>query len=345
MVKNFQDSITEKDEIPAFDKSGLEKFLLDGYDPELGWSRKPFTSGFEEGRYGTTMFRINEKGARFNPNYGSLQSKIFIYGDSFAMSRQVNDDETIAHYLSKLTQTNVLNFGVGNYGLDQSLLKMRRERFINKTEIVIQAFVPEQILRVMSYWKHYLEYGNHFGFKPRFEFEDDRLKLISNIMDSKEKFNHLNELLPEIKKHDYWYENKFKKDFGVKYDFDQRMQSNLDLRIKSYQDEECLKTLIGVVELFKEDAVKEGFKPVVAILPYKNDVLFTKDSSNHYYNNFIEVCKNKLMTIDLMPFLLNLDDIGFYFSDDTRYGGHYSRHGNKVVAEIIFNQLKKEEVI
>ena len=81
MTKKFQTNITEKDELPELDKFGLEKFLLDGYDPELGWVRKPFTSGFEQGKYGTTMFRINEKGARFNLDYERLPIKISIYGN------------------------------------------------------------------------------------------------------------------------------------------------------------------------------------------------------------------------------------------------------------------------
>jgi len=340
MVKDFQNSISERDELPTFDKLGLEKFLLDGYDYELGWSRKPFTSGFEQGKYGTVLYRINEKGARFNPGYEDSDSMISVYGDSFAMSRQVNDGETIAHHLSKLTKSNILNFGVGNYGIDQALLRMNREYPKNKTEIVILSFVPEQILRVVSYWKHYLEYGNHFGFKPRFEFDDGKLKLIPNIMDSKEKFGDLENLLPEIKRHDYWYERKFKKDFGVVYDFDQRMASNLAWRIKSYDDKECYRVLLSLMDLFKNESSKKQFKPVVVVLPYKNDILAVKKANKHFYENFIEECSSKLTTLDLMGTFLKLSNLDLYFSDSTNYGGHYSKHGNELVAKIVFDNLK-----
>ena len=33
--------------------------------------------------------------------------------------------------------------------------------------------MPETILRVHSFWKHYLEYGNTLAFKPRFEIIND----------------------------------------------------------------------------------------------------------------------------------------------------------------------------
>ena len=347
MPQQFQTSITEKDEYPVFDKLGLEKFLLDGYDSELCWCRKPFTSGFEQGKYGSTIYRINEKRARFNPSYENLPTKISIYGDSFALSRQVNDDETIAHYLSELTQTNILNFGVGNYGIDQALLRMRREYANNRTNIVIQAFVPEQILRVVSYWKHYSEYGNHFGFKPRFKLQDNQLILIPNIMNSKERFNQLIDLLPEIKKYDYWYERRFKKDFNKEYNFDQMMESNLKWRIKSYQDEECFKTLFGLIGLFKEYSQEQGFKPIVVVLPYKNDVLYIKENNSNksYYSKFIEWSNKILLTLDLMPNLIELHELDYYYSDNTRYGGHYSKHGNEFVANLIHKKLKDEGII
>ena len=67
-----------------------------------------------------------------------------------------------------MTQTNVLNFGVGNYGMDQAYLRLKREYDKNRTEIVILAVVPETIVRVLNVYKHYYEYGNTFGFKPRF---------------------------------------------------------------------------------------------------------------------------------------------------------------------------------
>ena len=78
----------------------------------------------------------------------------------------------------------MLNFSVGNYGVDQSLLRLKREYAKNKTKIVILAVVPETISRIQSMWKHYSEYGNTFGFKPRFVIVDDKLTLLKNPIDS-----------------------------------------------------------------------------------------------------------------------------------------------------------------
>ena len=55
--------------------------------------------------------------------------------------------------------------------------------------------MPETILRVHSFWKHYLEYGNTLAFKPRFEIINDDVKLIKNpVVSNKDYQNYINHL-------------------------------------------------------------------------------------------------------------------------------------------------------
>ena len=49
--------------------------------------------------------------------------KYLIFGDSFAFCRYVNDNETWEYFLENLIQMNVRNYGVGNFGVDQAILK------------------------------------------------------------------------------------------------------------------------------------------------------------------------------------------------------------------------------
>ena len=202
--KKFQWLIISKDTTPKLSAEGLSKFIPHGYDPELGWIRKPNTSHNERGSAGITRWSINSNGSRTNPDFEQKKSKISCYGDSFTFSRQVNDNETWEHYLSQLQQTNVLNFGVGNYGIDQSLLRLKREYARNPTEIVILGVVPDTISRIVSIWKHYYEYGNTFAFKPRFVLKDGKLHFIKNPIDHKSKFYKYETFLPEIRKYDFF---------------------------------------------------------------------------------------------------------------------------------------------
>tara|TARA_Y100001949_G_scaffold164683_1_gene159768 strand:- start:5863 stop:7104 length:1242 start_codon:yes stop_codon:yes gene_type:complete len=377
--QDFQWLIVEKDKIPILDKHGLSKFISHGFDPELGWVRKPNTSHDETGKFGKTNWTINQFCARTNPNFDNLESNTSCYGDSFTFSRQVNDDETWVHYLSEFTNSNVINFGVGNYGVDQALLRLKREFPKYPTKIVIMGVVPETICRIVSVWKHYYEYGNTFGFKPRFILKNNSLNLIENIIDGKDKFEKYQNYLEDINRYDFFYKNKFLKEkisfpycitilknlrrnFGIinwvqkinqrkKNNFDCTdiewntmkiiMKINLDWRVKLFQDNETCELLKQILVEYANYGKKQNFKPVFIFLPQKDDILFIKKNFN-FYHNFVNELKKieNLFCIDITKDMINIKEIDRMFSDNNEYGGHYSKDGNQKVAELIFNELK-----
>lgn len=393
--KRFQWLITPKDEMPEIKKEYIDKFIKHGYDPELGWVRKPNTCKLEHGRYivvernpvkgigvGETIYHINERGARLNPLHSGLPQAISCYGDSFAFCRQVNDDETWEWYLSELTNANVLNFGVGNYGIDQALLRMKREYQKNRTKIVIMGVVPSTIVRILSVWKHYHEFGNIFGFTPRFKIENGKLVLIKNIIDSKEKFYHLNEYIDELRINDYFYGTKFKKEMikipylisilanprrniplitlvglsaifeklGIKSQkindlpMDLLMRINLKLRYRLFKNREAVRLLKEIINEFIRYSKEQGFLPVLLWMPQKDDVLFVKNKE-FYYSEFIKEVSKNILTIDLTNNLLKVTNLDEPYSYDNVYGGHFSKLGNKFIGKIVYDTLKEKKLL
>ncbi len=223
----FQWMITSgRDKCPKIDPQEIKaKYFGEkgGFDTELGWVRKPNTSGkdrifceLKEGEWGyrESTWNINSRGARRNPGYEHLDDKVLsLYGDSFTFARQVNDNETWENVLSQGANINALNFGVGNYGLDQALLRLEREFPKNPTKVVVIGTVADTICRVLSVWKQFYEYGNIWAFKPRFELDKQgQLKQIKNPIDSPEKFTELPRYMGEIRNHDFFARFKFDKD-------------------------------------------------------------------------------------------------------------------------------------
>lgn len=377
--KYFQWLITSKDEVPKLSKESLEKFISHGYDPELGWVRKPNTFGIEKSKQGSTKWTINSKGARINPGLENMKSKISCYGDSFTICRQVNDNETWEHHLSKLRNDNVQNFGVGNYGIDQSLLRLKREYPKNETDIVILAVVPDTICRIMSYWKHYYEYGNTFAFKPKFVLNKDKLQLLQNKIDKESKFYNYQKYLDEIKKEDFFYKQKFRKEilhfpyvftilknfrrnFSIMYWitkiqlmkklhkdttdiewFPMRiiMRINLKWRIKLFKNEYALTLLHSILKEFVSYANEQKFNPIFIFLLQKDDILFIQ-KNYHFYEGFLQRLKNidGLMFIDITKHFLKISNLDDLYSDDNEYGGHLTNKGNQTVASIIHDTLK-----
>ena len=53
---------------------------------------------------------------------------------------------------------------------------------------------------------------------------------------------------------------------------------------------------------------------------------------------FVNLLKSKIETIDISDFIDKKKLDKYYMSD--KYGGHFSKYGNKIVSEIIKNNLK-----
>jgi len=379
----FQWLITEEDEFPILDKNGLEKFFRDGFDPELGWVRKPDTMHQEKGKYGKTEYHIGPDGCRFNPN-SQLNTNISIgcFGDSFCFCRQVNDDETWQCYLEKSTACSVKNFGVGNYGADQAVIRMNRELTKNKFDICILAVVPSTIVRILCVWKHYNEFGNTFGFKPRFDCIDNKTIIIPNIIDSEEKFFRYRDFIEDIRKYDYFYESKFRNEMlrfpfifsilrnskrniplllalilrktfssiGIassyleKYPMEKIMSVNLDLRTGLFSNDYAVSIFEAIIKEFKRLSSEYSFKPVFLLMPQKDDIIFMR-KNGFYYADCLTRIRKIVDAFDLGEKLIDAQNLDDLFSDDSVYGGHLSRHGNELAADFICAKLREKKII
>lgn len=380
--KDFQWLITAEDEVPIFPSDLLKRFFDNSFDPELGWVTKANTQvqerggtvGEQSGQYKKSTYHINGQGCRMNPGYEDCTAIISTYGDSFVFSRQVEDDETWQHFLSRLSHSNVLNFGAGNYGFDQALLRLKREYERNPTPVVIIGVVPETIVRILSVWKHYSEYGNILAFKPRFEINNGGLTVIRNVIDSQDKFGSFREYLPHLQEHDYFYKNKFRRDIlrfpylfsimrncrrnvplitsltvrkilpamgiedpGRNRPWKMVLERNFTIVRNLYRSPCAVDLFLKILEDFAVWGRKKGFHPVFLLMPYLHDLLYIKEQEC-YYAKFVTQAREILQTIDLTEPLLNMDSLDTIYAHDF-YGGHLSRAGNEFIARIIADHL------
>lgn len=353
---------------PPITEEMVERFYEHGYDPELGWTRKANTAKKDLGKY---AYCIDARGSRCNPGHEDLTLMFSTYGDSYTFCREVEDHETWQWFLAEETHTNVLNFGVGNYGLDQTLLRLRREWPSNRTPVVIIGIVPQSIGRNLSVWKHYNEFGNLLAFKPRFLVDGGRLRLVPNPVDTREKYFQLASLLPSIQATDYFYARRFKTE-AFRFPFLASMIVNwravtlilakaarramkrvpfleehlsrliaerLDTfgvrqTVALFRDPDAMDLLEGLAREVAEYARMQGFVPVLALLPMKDDWLYMK-RHGHFYEAGLERLRRHLMVVDAAPRLLNVASPRALYRD-----WHYSPGGNRIVASVIAEAVK-----
>jgi len=373
--KEFQWLITEADDTPIFDKTAFDKFMLASFDKELGWTKKPNTDGLERGKFGDIEFHIDGNGSRHNPI--GLETSIVTFGDSYTFCRQVEDCQTWQVYLSKILDDKVLNFGIGNYGVDQALLSYQRQILPEDTKVVILGFVPETICRIQSSWKHYLEFGNTFAFKPRFTIEGGQLKLHNNLLTGAEDFYRLNKIILKAQKNDAFYKNKFKRlQFRFPYllrylsnfkrstnllyllikrkffnllkksnsaienaPFSKIMHENIMVSHNMYSDKNACDLLEAILLKFCDLAHERGHLPLIVVMPQLIDMEIFKESQINPYQSFFSRINEKERVLDMTQYL-NTDNLSQFYTDDV-YGGHFSDMGNRLVADKVSEHLRK----
>lgn len=382
--QRFQWLVTERDELPHFDAEALEKFFDYSFDPHLGWVRKANSSGIEKGKAGNIEFHINAAGARassFDTNAANdaPPAEMAVFGDSYAFCRQVADDQSWEAQLAKHKGIGVLNFGVGNYGVDQAVLRYESTVLPDTVRFAVMCFVPETICRVQSYWKHYLEFGNTFAFKPRFVLgPQGTLELLDNPIRSAADFATLAEKLPVIQKNDGFYEEKFRSfQFRFPYTlsllrhplqhgmliaavalrglfrtlhiswpliddmpFTLVMKNNIRDAHRQYQDRASTALLDAILMRFAEQARLRNQTPLVVVIPQFFDTrLNTKTAPP--YRQFFNQLATKLPVIDLTEHFIATHSANTYIND--QFGGHLSVEGNRLVSERVSIWLEQQK--
>jgi hypothetical protein len=374
--RSFPWLITERDELPSFDPEALKKFIDNSFDADLGWVRKANSCGIEKGQNGPITYNIDSIGSRVSSLEKKLVPRIAAFGDSYAFCRQVEDDETWEAVLSRQEGVGVLNYGVGNYGLDQSLLRYESAILPSTVKVVIMCFVPETICRIQSYWKHYLEFGNTFAFKPRFILDSKgQIVVLENLIRSAKDFSAVHEKIPEIQKADSFYIKKFRsqqfrfpytlslirnpvkhsvlilsiairaifRTLGISgqhienFPFTVVMKRNILDAYDLYRDNNSIKLLNAILTRFNDETQRRGHIPLVVVIPQLLDLKLNKNK-HPPYEDYYNKLAHYFSVLNLTEKFSNMKFENLYIND--QYGGHLSAKGNQLVAHEILNWLK-----
>jgi len=383
LKSDFQWIVTKKDEFPFKSKFEFNKFFKYSFDKKTGWDRKKNTSGFEILNGRKTYFNITKNGFRNTP-LKNKKSLISVFGDSYAFCRYVNDNKTWEAALEKKIRSCVKNFGVGNFGLDQSFLKYKKIKSTKSTKLIIFAFVPETIVRINSYWKHYNEFGNKFGFKPFFKLQGNQLVLKENVLNKNIKIKTLKQKIFKIKKDDFFYKSKFKnymfkfpytvsylrffrrntiifsnmltfkifKIFNLKSykkfyskSYNKIMRDNIYQANEMYFDKYFSVHLKKMMIEINRSVKNKNKKCIFLILPQYHDIILIKTKTKNYQTFYNKLySKSQLNILDTTKYFLIEKNLRELYLEDN-YGGHLSEKGNEFIARQLYKYIKLNKLL
>lgn len=155
------------DELPEESIRGYARYF---YNRELGWSYPPSSVRTSPNSLKEPWtITMDAEGSRAMPPVPGPKDQIAIYGDSFAASEEVSDNETFQYYLSLLIGAPIKGYGTGAYGPDQALYRLERDlKAGHRYKIVIFGIHTENIKNVMSAYRIFQNRndGHVLGFKP-----------------------------------------------------------------------------------------------------------------------------------------------------------------------------------
>ena len=355
--------ITNQDEYPKFEREKIKIFLNKSFHKYLGWNWKPkikhqeiISSKINKIHFGIFGERLEKK----------IKKNIFYdfasFGDSFVFCRYVKNHETWQSYLAKKNSFKGLNLGVGNYGLDQIYLKYKITKIPKRIKKIYIGFVPETLSRCLCSWKHYHEFNNIYGFKPKFIKHKGKLKFIKNPIDKDlNSFVQIKKIIKELKKREFFYLEKFKRfKLGFPYFFTILKNPSYNFKLFFFSilkitkinenkihdfiiKENCIKNdfyfkkkkyyqiIESLMNKIKNLSKKRGHEVTFLIFPQKYDLDF--EEKNYY--KFFSSLKKSFDIIDFTEIFMNsnknLDKIYL----PSKYGAHLTKYGNQIVAETI----------
>jgi len=338
--------------------AGKTTYLL--HSPALGWTIKP------KG-YWHDLYRANAQGIRADREYQSLPRKgvvrIATFGDSFTHGEEVKNEDTWQEQLSKrCPQLEVINFGVGGYGLDQSFLRYKTEGKTYHPHIVLIGFMQENINRTVNVFRPFYTDGIPLS-KPRFILKNDNLTLLPNPLKDlsacKELLNNPAPLLVQFGENDFHYKVKAKAsvlNFSPSLRIIKLIYQKLYDRSLIYSDCAIYKNeylnskaeaFVITIKLFDEfytEAQRNNSFPIIVLFPCREDIKRYFKYKTKVYTPLIDYFVSQhYRFIDL------LDAFEKYAQTvplkDLFVQDHYSPLGNSIVAKGLFDYLSENSLI
>jgi len=326
------------------------------FDSDLGWDNVPKINGMHHGCKGKPwFFSFDEDTGRKTPTKTSNEdAQISLYGGSFTLGAEVNDNQTWQYYLEQLSGENVKNYGVGGYGTDQALFKLERnlKRGLKTPVIVIGIYSAAMPRLMTTYRPFYAPYGGlEMGFKPMLQktAEGNYDWLPSALTDITED-EDIRIAFDKAAEDDYYYaQNKEKPHMGFPYIlttlrvtkymfFDYEKERNLWVAGHEASDK-----MDEIIKRFVALSKSEEFSPVVVFMPQDPELDGYEKGEPPFYATYLErlrerYSENDLLLIDILDEKLNPKEFALR-------GCHPSDYGHQIIATAVHRELQTKNLI
>ena len=318
------------------------------YDSYLGYTYRPSyaDTGTKQIHNGKSI-RVDDIAKEFSSYPASHTLRIAIFGDSFSHADEVAYADSWGNQLEiKLNSlginTEVLNFGVGGYGMDQAYLRYLHQGIEFNPDIVIFGFQIENALRNLYLFRYFYKQGRSgiLWSKPRFVFENGELILVN------QPTPRLDELADIFNDFPNWMYSQFER-FHHADDYGDPLWHHLTfvkLLIEVYRrykisllsdapNGEAYVLALRIIEAFAQSANQNNSKFVILHLPPGNHLSRYPETGQFQYEELLSHLESNYMVV--RPEKRMIDGVSNGKTDMLFGGAHYSEYGNRIVGTVV----------
>lgn len=320
------------------DKAG-ERLTYLVYDDRLGWtvgSNRRSANGL----YYSSSEGMRASGEGISFAEPTRQTRIALVGDSFTFGEDVAYEDTWGFLLEKALgeEFQVLNFGVGSYGLDQAFLRYREDVRAWNPKIVILSLISADVRRTMSVYPFIAAPHWQIPFsKPRLILRDGALmQLNAPALPPQEIFSKgaISEL-PFLEYDGGYHRSQWLQD-AAQVSYLARAVMTWFPRwepVSSDVTNDALMTVnASVVKAFVQSVTEIGAVPIVVYFP--REELSKPQLSLSLGKRVLQHAG--VSYTDVTPCLLELEPQARFAQ-----GGHYSPGGNAAVTKCLINDVRE----
>jgi hypothetical protein len=340
-----------------------EKPLRMALHGDLGWV---YRAG-----YSSDVDAINAQGLRGNKDYSlkpTSKLRIAAFGDSFTFANYVSFEDAWAAKIEQIFEYEVLNFGVGGYGIDQAFLRYRLSGAKYSPDIVLIGFDAYMLSRVGNVYPRFLDDHAPPIFKPRFVLVGDHLKHLPPPVVGEDQYVSLLEnpaAIINTAKHDFWY-SPWVYEFPL-YDWSAFLRASIFVASRlgfRYFDDDYIwgdrvfnessslfELNVRIIQQFAKEARQTAQAVYVLLLPIERDLQQLRDGFPLTYQPLKNaLAESGIAILDaaeaFVPYLDETDsqtaprDTAKWF-----VSSHYSVIANEIVARWLGDHLKHHRFV
>jgi lysophospholipase L1-like esterase len=324
-------------------------------DSALGWR---YRAGFRKGGD-----QISAQGLRSDRLYASTPPtgvlRVAAFGDSYVYGTEVDNAGAWPTLLERLAPgIEVMNYGVGGYGVDQAYLRYVDEGTRLQPHVVVIGFAPVDLPRVVNRYRRFLDDREIALTKPRFVVgTNGALSLIPNPLPSRRDYARLvanPELALAMSDSDQWFEPAVYKNPLYDWSATARLVSALWVKVhRRYVGDErvlrgrlmnarspAFRVQMALFEEFAARVKRDGAIPLIAILPDHDAIVEAARGMERPFAPILaELRRRHVDYVDLTDAFLADADV-HHAERWFMPGGHYSGAGNRVVATRLAREVR-----